>query len=156
MGGVSVEFLFYAAPTGMIVAALFAARREVGRFWELRRAWSSGLTAEARCLGFASTSYGTGVNGGGSTHTHSYEFTTRAGQRVEFKEKDTPVKVVEGDVVVVHYTADWPEKATAWPPAHRRRARANMVVALFFFGLLVCLCVAFMGYYLPMFEETMR
>lgn len=114
------------------------------RSLELRRAWNSGLTAEARCL----RSYTT-VSGGGndtSVHTtlhHVYEFTTNKGRAIRFEEAHGPSTVVEGDIVTVHYTAQRPEKATAQPPSPVKAA-AGTIGMLVFFGLIVAFCVGFM------------
>jgi len=45
-----MSVFFYALPALIIVLVLLLAARAVGRALELRSAWGSGLTAEARCL----------------------------------------------------------------------------------------------------------
>ncbi|MGW3662794.1 hypothetical protein [Streptomyces sp. NPDC005141] len=112
--------------------------------WSCDSAWSSGLTAEARCL----RSYTT-VSGGGNdtsvttTLHHVYEFTTRDGRAIRFEESNGRPTVVEGDIVTVHYTAQRPEKATAHAPSPVRAA-AGTVVMVAFLGVIVAFCVGFM------------
>ncbi|MFE2533397.1 DUF3592 domain-containing protein [Streptomyces sp. NPDC059371] len=136
--------IFYVIPSLIIAVVLIAAARIVRRSLELRSAWTSGLTAEARCL----RSYTT-VSGGGNdtsvttTLHHVYEFTTREGRAVRFEEARGRATVIEGDIVPVYYTASHPEKATAQPPS-QARAAAGTLGLLVFFGLIVSFCVGFM------------
>ncbi|MFD5635012.1 DUF3592 domain-containing protein [Streptomyces sp. NPDC127077] len=142
--GTVMSVFFYALPSLIIVVVLIAAARIVRRSLELRSAWSSGLTAEARCL----RSYTT-VSGGGNdtsvttTLHHVYEFTTREGRAVRFEEANGRRTVIEGDIVPVYYTASHPEKATAQSPSPGRAA-AGTVGMLVFLGLIVSFCVGFM------------
>ncbi|MGW3911606.1 hypothetical protein ACWEBX_08760 [Streptomyces sp. NPDC005070] len=142
-----MSVIFYAIPSLIIAVVLLAAARIVRRSLELRSAWSSGLTAEARCL----RSYTT-VSGGGNdtsvttTLHHVYEFTTREGVVVRFKEANGRATVVEGDIVLVYYTASQPEKATAQPPSQTRAAVGTFGL-LVFFGLIVSGCIGFMVTY---------
>ncbi|MFF3610308.1 DUF3592 domain-containing protein [Streptomyces sp. NPDC002580] len=139
-----MSVFFYALPSLIIVLVLFAAAGAVRRSLELRSAWDSGLTAEARCL----RSYTT-VSGGGNdtsvttTLHHVYEFTTRDGRAIRFKESNGRPTVVEGDVVTVHYTAEHPDKATAHTPS-RARVAAGTLVMLAFFGVIIAFCIGFM------------
>ncbi|WP_328452104.1 DUF3592 domain-containing protein [Streptomyces sp. NBC_00386] len=135
---------FYALPSLMIVFVLFVAARTVRRSLELRSAWNSGLTAEARCL----RSYTTVRGGGNDTHVtttmhHVYEFTTRDGRTIRFEEPNGPSTVVEGDIVPAYYTARHPEKATAYPPS-RAKVAAGTLGMLVFYGVIVSFCVGFM------------
>ncbi|MEU3823129.1 DUF3592 domain-containing protein [Streptomyces sp. NPDC030392] len=140
--------VFQVWPVLLIVGVVFAAVKEVGKFRDLCRAWDSGLTAEARCLGVAHT-----YSRDGSTHTHAYEFTTRAGQTLQFTEKSVSLSIREGDVVAVYYTVDSPEKATARPPTHRKKAHADTVSTLIVFAIGICVAVAMLIYLGPMVAE---
>ncbi|MFF3447225.1 DUF3592 domain-containing protein [Streptomyces sp. NPDC002667] len=139
-----MSVFFYAVPSLIIVVVLLLAARTVRRALELRSAWSSGLTAEARCL----RSYTT-VGGGGNdtavttTLHHVYEFTTRDGRAIRFEESNGPATVLEGDIVPAYYTAGRPEKATAQPPSPGRAAAGTLGV-LVFCGVIVSFCVGFM------------
>ncbi|MET7985460.1 MULTISPECIES: DUF3592 domain-containing protein [unclassified Streptomyces] len=139
-----MSVFFYVLPSLIIAAVLFAAARIVRRLLEVRSAWNSGLTAEARCL----RSYTT-VSGGGNdtsvttTLRHVYEFTTRDGRAIRFEEPNGPATVLEGDIVPAYYTARNPEKATAHAP-NPGRAVAGTLALLVFLGVIVSFCVGFM------------
>ncbi|MEU8978418.1 DUF3592 domain-containing protein [Streptomyces sp. NPDC048309] len=142
-----MDVFFYAVPALMMAVVLLAAAKVVRRSMDLRRAWNSGLTAEARCL----RSYTTTSGGGGDTSVtttlhHVYEFTTREGRTVRFEEANGPSTVIEGDIVTVHYAAERPEKATAHAPS-RGKAAAGTIGMLVFFGVIVAFCVGFMVTY---------
>ncbi|GHD99392.1 DUF3592 domain-containing protein [Streptomyces alanosinicus] len=138
------ELFFYAVPGLMIAMAVFTLVRMAGRSRQVRSAWNSGLTAEARCL----RTYTTTSGGGGETSVHTtlhhvYEFTTREGRAVRFEERNGPGTTLEGDIVTVHYTAEHPERATAHAPARGKlAAESGCVVA--FLGVFIAGCVAFM------------
>ncbi|WP_329135203.1 DUF3592 domain-containing protein [Streptomyces sp. NBC_01476] len=131
--------LLHAVPALIAVMAVGTAYRVVRRAMELRAAWRSGLTAEARCLRAYRTH---GENG--STRHHVYGFTTAEGLQVRFEERNGPATVVEGDYVTVHYTAARPGKATAIPPRGARTA-ASTVAALAFLGAVVAFCAVFVS-----------
>ncbi|MEU3343582.1 DUF3592 domain-containing protein [Streptomyces sp. NPDC006700] len=138
-----MEAMFYVVPLVMIGLAVFFLARVLRRAQEVRGAWGSGLTAEARCL----RTY-TRVSGGGGTTAsttlhHVYEFTTRDGRGVRFEESNGPATVVEGDTVTVYYAPDRPERATAHAPARGRlTAESGCLVA--FLGAFIAGCVIFM------------
>ncbi|WRZ92723.1 DUF3592 domain-containing protein [Streptomyces sp. NBC_01007] len=142
-----MSVFFYVPPSLIIALMLFVAAKLVRRTLEVRSAWSSGLTAEARCL----RSYTT-VSGGGNdtsvstTLHHVYEFTTRDGRAIRFEESHGRPTVVEGDIVTVHYTAQHPEKATAHAPSPARAA-VGTVVLVAFCGVIIAFCVGFMVTY---------
>ncbi|MFJ6565967.1 DUF3592 domain-containing protein [Streptomyces sp. NPDC091292] len=139
-----MEFLFYLAPSLIAALALFMAVKVVQRWLDLRRAWNSGLTAEARCLRTYTTTDRDSDSGHTSTTLHHvYEFTARDGRSVRFEEADGPGTVIEGDVVVVHYAADRPEKATARPAAPVK-AGCTLVAILLFLGFFIAFCAVFM------------
>ncbi|MFI1362520.1 DUF3592 domain-containing protein [Streptomyces griseochromogenes] len=138
-----MEALFYVVPTLMIALAVFALIRLVGRAQEVRSAWNSGLTAEARCLRTYTTTSGGGETSVSTTLHHVYEFTTREGRAVRFEESNGPGTTVEGDIVTVHYAAERPERATAHAPA-RGRLAAESGCVLAFLGVFIAGCVAFM------------
>ncbi|MEU5185189.1 hypothetical protein AB0G49_34685 [Streptomyces longwoodensis] len=79
------------------------AHRSVCRWVRLRRAWRSGLTAEARCLRTFTTTHGGDDSVVRTRRHHVYEFRTGDGRSVRFEEEGGPATVAEGDIVVVHY-----------------------------------------------------
>ncbi|MHC3475325.1 DUF3592 domain-containing protein [Streptomyces sp. 7R007] len=138
-----MEALFYVVPGLMAVLALTGLISLLRRTRQLSGAWNSGLTAEARCL----TTY-TSTSGGGDSSVrtnlhHVYEFTTREGRTVRFEERGGPGTVVAGDVVMVRYAADRPERATARPPAPGRLL-AEQGCLLAFFGVFIAFCLMVM------------
>ncbi|MEU8788993.1 DUF3592 domain-containing protein [Streptomyces sp. NPDC048643] len=142
-----MSVFFYAVPVLIIAVALLMAVKVVRRSLELRSAWNSGLTAEARCLRFyTTTSGGSGDSSVTTTRHHVYEFTTRDGRAVRFDEENGRPTVVEGDIVTVHYTTAHPEKATAHAPSPVKAA-AGTFVMLAFCGVIVAFCVGFMVTY---------
>ena len=139
-----MDFVFYALPGLMIVMAAFAALRIIRRSLDLRSAWNSGLTAEARCLRTYTTTSGGARDTAVSTALHHvYEFQTREGRAVRFEERNGPSTVIEGDIVTVHYTAEHPEKATAHAP-NPGRVAVSTIVTLVFFGVIIAFCIGFM------------
>ena len=139
-----MDVLFYLFPALVIAGALFAAYRVLRRWLQIRSAWNSGLTAEARCLRVYTTTSG----GGGETRVrttlhHVYEFTTRDGQVVRFEEEDGPGTTVEGDIVTVHHSAGPEIVATAHAPGNARHAAAAFGT-LALLGVVVVFCVGFM------------
>ncbi|GAA3097191.1 hypothetical protein GCM10010449_20760 [Streptomyces rectiviolaceus] len=136
--------MFYAVPAVIAAVAITMAVKVVRRSLELRRAWSSGLTAEARCLHRYTTTSSHGDNGRTTTTLHHvYEFTPSAGHPVRFEEANGSTTTIEGDFVTVHYAADRPEKATAHAPSPVKDA-ASTVGQLCFLGLMLAFCVFFM------------
>ncbi len=122
---------------GAIAMAVAIARRSA----QVRRAWGSGLTAEARCLRTYTTTSGHRDHVSTTLH-HVYEFVTRDGRTVRFEEENGPATVVQGDIVTVYYTPDRPERATA----HAPRPVANTVATvatLCFLGLFAVFCLSF-------------
>lgn len=120
-----MDAFFYIIPGLIMAGALFAAYRVVQRWLQMRKAWNSGLTAEARCLRMFTT-----VHGGGNdtsvrtTVHHVYEFTARDGRAVRFEEEDGPVTRLEGDFVTVYYAEGENVVATAQAPAPPGRRRS--------------------------------
>ncbi|MFC9845421.1 DUF3592 domain-containing protein [Streptomyces sp. NPDC060223] len=149
-----MDVFFYVLPGLIIVAVVFGAVRIIRRSLDLRRAWNSGLTAEARCLrSYTTTSGGAGDSSVTTTLHHVYEFRTRDDRAVRFEERGGPSTVVEGDIVTVHYTAERPEKATAHAPSPVRAA-AGTVGILVFFGVIVAFCIGFMVTFHQMSSES--
>ncbi|MBD0841838.1 MULTISPECIES: DUF3592 domain-containing protein [unclassified Streptomyces] len=138
-----MEVFFYIVPSLMIAFALLGAASMIRRSRRVSRAWSSGLTAEARCLRMYTTASGGGDTMVRTTLHHVYEFTTREGRTVRFEEQNGPATTVEGDIVTVHYLADRPEQATAHAPA-RGRLAAESGCVLAFLGVFIAFCVGFM------------
>ncbi|MFJ8827334.1 DUF3592 domain-containing protein [Streptomyces sp. NPDC102467] len=136
-----MDLIFYLVPVFIACVALCMGGAVVRRSLRLRAAWRSGLTAQARCLR-AYTSRGGGEHPT-TTHHHVYEFADRDGRTIRIDEAGGPATTVQGDVVVVHYTADHPEHATARAP-RPVGALAGTAVMLVFVGLVVAFCVFFM------------
>ncbi|MHA5053404.1 DUF3592 domain-containing protein [Streptomyces sp. SD15] len=139
-----MDFFFYLVPALIMAGAVFMATTVIRRSLDMRRAWNSGLTAEARCLrSYTTTSGGAGDTSVSTTLHHVYEFRTREGRTVRFEESNGPATIVEGDIVTVHYTAERPDKATAHTPSPGRLA-AGAVFILVLCGVIVVFCVGFM------------
>ncbi|WP_033283791.1 DUF3592 domain-containing protein [Streptomyces sp. NRRL F-525] len=137
-----MEALFYVAPILIIVLVLCGAVAVIRRSRRVSSAWSSGLTAEGRCLRTYTTTSGGGDTMVSTSLHHVYEFTTREGRAVRFEERNGPGTTLEGDIVTVYYAADHPEQATAHAPA-RGKLAAGAGCALVFFGVIVAFCVVF-------------
>ncbi|MFC8129157.1 DUF3592 domain-containing protein [Streptomyces sp. NPDC057302] len=138
-----MEFMFVAVPACIAAVAIAMAVKVIRRSLELRRAWSSGLTAEARCLRTFTTTSRHGDNGRTMTTLHHvYEFTPSAGHPVRFEETNGPATTIEGDFVTVHYASDRPEKATAQAPSGLKDT-VSTVGQLCFLGLMLAFCVYF-------------
>lgn len=137
-----MEALFYVAPILIIVLVLCGAVAVIRRSRRVNSAWSSGLTAEGRCLRTYTTTSGGGDTMVSTSLHHVYEFTTREGRAVRFEERNGPGTTLEGDIVTVYYAADHPEQATAHAPA-RGKLAAGAGCALVFFGVIVAFCVLF-------------
>ncbi|MFE6172441.1 hypothetical protein [Streptomyces sp. NPDC056464] len=147
-----MDVFFYFVPGLIMAGALFMAYRVVRRSLQIRSAWNSGLTAQARCL----RSYTTvsGGHGDTSVHTtlhHVYEFTARDGRVVRFEEEGGPGTRVEGDLVTVHYAEGAQVVATAHAPGRVGQAAAAIGV-LAFLGVVVVFCVGFMVTYSQVFD----
>ncbi|MEE1829597.1 DUF3592 domain-containing protein [Streptomyces sp. SP17KL33] len=144
-----MDVFFYLIPTVMMAFIGFMAYRVLHRWLRVRRAWSSGLTAEARCLRTFTT-----VSDSGGEHSrvsttihHVYEFTTRDGRSIRFEEEDGPMTTVEGDFVTVHYTDGPNVVATAHAPGERVKHAAAGLGILAFLGVGFAFCVFFMVTY---------
>ncbi|MPY57772.1 DUF3592 domain-containing protein [Streptomyces spongiae] len=120
-----MELFLLLIPGLMIALVVFAAVKVIGRSREVRRAWSSGLTAQARCLRTYTTTSGGGQAAVRTTLHHVYEFWTWDGRVIRFDETNGPSTRVEGDIALVHYSADRPERATAHPPNRSGNAVAT-------------------------------
>ncbi|MCX4762407.1 DUF3592 domain-containing protein [Streptomyces sp. NBC_01275] len=138
-----MEIFFVIIPSVMIAGLLFAVYTVIDRSRRVARAWSSGLTAEARCLRSYTTTSGGGDHSVSTTLHHVYEFAARDGRVVRFEEAGGPGTTLEGDIVTVHYTADRPDQATAKAPA-RGRLFAESGCLLVFLGVALSFCVFFM------------
>ncbi|MFF3907277.1 hypothetical protein ACFYZJ_15065 [Streptomyces sp. NPDC001848] len=140
-----MDAMLYVVPVLIMAAAGSLAYRVVYRWLQIRSAWNSGLTAEARCLKAYATVHGgrndTSVR---TTLHHVYEFTARDGSRIRFEEEGGPGTTVEGDIVTVHYAEGCEGVvATARPPRRGRQAVVTAGVLGFVFGI-VLFCVGFM------------
>lgn len=145
-----MDLFFYAVPGLILAVVLFAAFRVVRRSLQIRRAWNSGLTAEARCLRmFTTTHGGSGDSSVRTTLHHVYEFTARDGRLVRFEEEDGPATTLEGDFVTVYYAEGRDVVATAKAPG-RAKLAASTVAFLAFFGVIAVFCVGFMVTYSQM------
>ncbi|WP_448322182.1 hypothetical protein [Streptomyces sp. CO7] len=134
--------MFYVVPAIIGAVALAMAVKVVKGYVSLRQAWSSGLTAQARCLRTFTTTSGTSDGPVTTTLHHVYEFTPAAGVPVRIEEQDGPATTLEGDVVTVYYSVDRPEKATSQAPG-TGRSTAGLVVSLVFIGAVLAFCVFF-------------
>ncbi|WP_369265447.1 DUF3592 domain-containing protein [Streptomyces sp. R35] len=149
-----MDFIFYAVPGLIMAVTILMATKVVRRSLELRSAWNSGLTAEARCLrSYTTTSGGGGDTSVSTTLHHVYEFATRDGRSVRFEEENGPSTIVEGDIVTVHYTAQHPEKATAHAPSPVKAA-AGTIGFLVFFGVIIAFCIGFMITFHEVFQAN--
>lgn len=146
-----MEALFYAVPAVITLALLLGIGTVLSRSRRIARAWSGGLTAEARCLRSYTTISGGGDTRVGTTLHHVFEFTARDGRVVRFEEENGPATVLEGDIVTVHYAADHPDEATAKAPAHGRLF-AESGCLLGFLGVALAFCVFFMSTVHTMFD----
>jgi hypothetical protein len=146
-----MDDIFYVFPGLIAAGALFAAYRVVHRSAQLRRAWNSGLTAEARCLRTFTTTQGGHDTAVRTTLHHVYEFRARDGRSVRFEEQGGPATVVEGDVVTVHYAPGPDVVATARRP-DPAGAAATALGSLVFLGAIVAFCVAFVVTYASQFR----
>ncbi|WP_063762144.1 hypothetical protein [Streptomyces bicolor] len=148
-----MDLIFYFVPGLILAVVLFGAYRVVRRSLQIRSAWNSGLTAEARCLRMFTTTHGGGNDTSVSTTLHHvYEFTTRDGRVVRFEEEDGPATTIEGDIVTVHYAEGPDVVATAKAPG-RARLAASTVLPLAFLGVVAAVCVVFMVTFQQMSAE---
>ncbi|MFI9832045.1 hypothetical protein ACIHIX_30680 [Streptomyces sp. NPDC051913] len=148
-----MDVFFYLVPGLILALVLFAAYRVLRRAVQIRRAWNSGLTAEARCLRMYTTTHG----GGGDTSVHStlhhvFEFTARDGRTVRFEEEDGPGTILEGDFVTVYYAEGATVVATAKVP-RRTVLAASTIGVLAFLGVVAGFCVVFMITFSQMSDE---
>ncbi|MEV8315348.1 DUF3592 domain-containing protein [Streptomyces sp. NPDC059900] len=149
-----MEFFFYAVPTLMGALMIAMAVAVINRHRRLREAWSSGLTAEGRCLRTYTTTSRHGDNHHISTTLHHvYEFVLPTGRPVRFEDQNGPATIVEGDIVTVYYAADRPEAATVRAP-DPSRSTAALIGALCFFGVALAFCVVFMATANDMFDAS--
>lgn len=136
----------YLIPVAIMTAIAFMAYGVLRRWLRIRRAWNSGLTAEARCLkAFTTVSRTTGGHSAVRTTIHHvYEFRAHDGRSVRFEEEDGPMTTVEGDFVTVHYTGGPKVIATAHQPGRRVKEAAAGLGLLAFLGVVFAFCVFFM------------
>jgi hypothetical protein len=147
-----MDLFFYLVPGLILAVVLFGAYRVVQRSLQLRSAWNSGLTAEARCLRMFTTTHGGGNDTSVRTTLHHvYEFTARDGRVVRFEEEDGPATTVEGDIVTVYYAEGHEVAATAKAPG-RAKLAASTIAILTFLGVMAVFCVGFMVTYHQMSE----
>lgn len=147
-----MDFMFYAGPTFIIAIAVLMAAFVIRRVLRMRRAWNSGLTAEARCLRtYTTTSGGSGDSSVHTTLHHVYEFVARDGRTVRFDEPHGPGTVIEGDYVTVFYSEGEQINATAHRPSPVRHGLA-LAGILGFLSVVVVFCVGFMVTYSQVFE----
>lgn len=148
-----MDAFFYLIPGLILAGVLYMAYRVLRRWFQVRRAWGSGLTAEARCLRTYTTV--SGGHGDTSVHTtlhHVYEFTARDGRVIRFEEEGGPGTTVEGDFVTVHYAEGREVVATAHAPGQVKQAAAAIGI-LAFLGVAAVFCVGFMVTFHQMSEE---
>ncbi|MFF5983561.1 hypothetical protein ACFY78_32440 [Streptomyces olindensis] len=142
-----MHLIFYVVPGLIMALAVFMAYRVLRRWLQIRGAWNSGLTAEARCLrAFTMVSGGHGDTSVRTTLHHIYEFITHDGRVIRFEEDGGPATTVEGDYVTVHYTDGRQVVATAQPPSRVRQAMTTVGI-LAFLGVVVVFCAGFVTAY---------
>ncbi|MFD5127205.1 hypothetical protein [Streptomyces olindensis] len=142
-----MHLIFYVVPGLITALAVFMAYRVVRRWLQIRGAWNSGLTAEARCLrAFTAVSGGHGDTSVRTTLHHVYEFIAHDGRVIRFEEEGGPATTVEGDYVTVHYTDGRQVVATAQPPSRVRQAMTTVGI-LAFLGVVVVFCAGFVTAY---------
>jgi hypothetical protein len=145
-----MDVMFYGAPGLIMAGALFMTYRVLRRWLQIRGAWNSGLTAEARCLRAFTTTHGGGNDTSVRTTLHHvYEFITHDGRVIRFEEENGPGTILEGDYVTVYYTDGPQVVATAQAPSQGRHAAATVGI-LAFLGVIVVFCVGFMVTYTEM------
>lgn len=116
----------------MIVGLIWSGFTIVRRVQQRRAAWESGLTAQARVVrAWVTTQMVNNVLR--RTQWHEYDFTTADGTAVRFKEPAGPPSRGAGDEVLVYYTEDEPDKATASAPEPGKDT-ARMAVTLLILG----------------------
>ncbi|MET8075783.1 hypothetical protein [Streptomyces sp. NPDC005303] len=137
-----MDAIFYLIPCLIMAVTLSGAYVMVRRWLRMRRAWTSGLTAEARCLRVYAVAHGGGDSRVHTSLRHVYEFRARDGRIVRFEEEGGPGTTLEGDVVIVRYAEGPRIVATARPGGGGLGCAAFTVVA--FAGVAVLFCVGFM------------
>jgi hypothetical protein len=148
-----MDLFFYAVPSLMLALVLFGAYRVVRRSLQIRSAWNSGLTAEARCLRmFTTTHGGSGDTSVSTTLHHVYEFTARDGRVIRFEEENGSATTLEGDFVTVYYAEGHNVVATAKAP-RRATLAASTIAFLTFLGVAAVFCIGFMATYHQMSSE---
>ena len=145
-----MEVFFFVMPLLMIGIVGFAAFAVIRRAQDVSSAWNSGLTAQARCLRAYTTTSGGGNTSVHTTLHHVYEFVTHEGRVVRFDEAGGPRMTVAGDIVIVHYAANRPERATAKAPA-RGKLAASTGCLLALLGVIALFCLGFMAVALVVF-----
>ncbi|MFI0541886.1 hypothetical protein ACH3VS_23685 [Streptomyces sp. WSLK1-3] len=133
---------FYVIPCLIMAVALSGAYLMVRRWLRMRRAWTSDLTAEARCLRVFSVAHGGGDSRVRTSLRHVYEFRARDGRMVRFEEEGGPGTTLEGDIVTVRYAEGPHIVATARSGGGGLGCAAFAVVA--FTGVIVLFCAGFM------------
>ncbi|KOG36041.1 DUF3592 domain-containing protein [Streptomyces resistomycificus] len=140
-----MQAFFFVMPPLLIIGIVgVAAYAVIRRAQVVSSAWNSGLTAQARCLRAYTTTSGGGNTSVHTTLHHVYEFVTREGRVVRFDEGGGPRTTVEGDIVIVHYAAHHPERATAKAPA-RGQLAASTGCLLALLGTIAVFCLGFMA-----------
>ncbi|MDW4911140.1 hypothetical protein RB628_38995 [Streptomyces sp. ADMS] len=143
-----MDLMFYGGPTLIIAMGALMATIVFRRVLRMRRAWNSGLTAEARCLRTYTTTSGSSVH---TTLHHVYEFVARDGRTVRFDEPHGPGTVIEGDHVTVFHSEGQQVNATAHRPGPVRHGLA-LAGVLGVLGVVVVFCAGFVLTYSRLFE----
>ncbi|WP_237519048.1 DUF3592 domain-containing protein [Streptomyces sp. SID5910] len=107
--------LFHITMVALLALLAWGSVALVRRTRQRREAWESGLSAQARVVR-AWTTVQMVNNVARRVQWHEYDYTTQDGRAVRFKETQGPRDRVEGDTVLVYYSAQQPEKATASAP----------------------------------------
>ncbi|MFJ8542509.1 DUF3592 domain-containing protein [Streptomyces sp. NPDC093586] len=132
--------LFHICMVLLLGGCVWAAVALVRRTRQRREAWESGLSAPARVVrAWATTQMVNNV--ARRVQWHEYDYTTRDGRAIRFKEPGGPRDRAEGDTVPVYYAAHEPDKATASEPQLGKDA-----ATLVFWLLLLGACAVFLLY----------
>ncbi|MFF9769807.1 hypothetical protein ACIGXF_05445 [Streptomyces sp. NPDC053086] len=121
-----MDALFNISMLGLLGGLVWAAVAIVRRTRQRRSAWESGLTAQARVVRAWATTQVVN-NAARRVQWHEYDFTTRDGGAVRFKEAGGPRERAVGDLVLVHYASHEPDRATAAEPRPGKDMAAAVV-----------------------------
>ncbi|MEU2061752.1 DUF3592 domain-containing protein [Streptomyces sp. NPDC013455] len=121
-----MDALFDISMAGLLAILAGGAVAMVRRTRQRLAAWDSGFTARARVVRAWATSQVVN-NAARRVQWHEYDFTTHDGRAVRFKESGGPADRAVGEEVLVHYTPQRPDRATAAEPRPGRDLAVTVV-----------------------------